>query len=66
MRIDLSQSPNAMAPPPSLEIKDDIAEVSGYQRFQATKTTLTRMALPGSLQRSAQQRTSQAWLRLFL
>ena|GEM_PF-3381996 len=26
----------------------------------------TRMALPGSLQRSAQQRTSQAWLRLFL
>jgi hypothetical protein len=27
---------------------------------------LGRMALPGSLQRSAQERTSQAWLRLFL
>jgi|GEM_PF-2756420 beta-lactamase regulating signal transducer with metallopeptidase domain len=28
--------------------------------------SLGGMALPGSLQRSAQQRTSQAWLRLFL
>ena len=37
------------------------------QRFEnQIKEYLDRMALPGSLQRSAQERTSQAWLRLFL
>ena len=30
------------------------------------KRRQARMALPGIFQRSAQQRTSQAWLRLFL
>jgi len=38
----------------------------GFMVRQVRKRDLARMALPGSLQRSAQQRTSQAWLRLFL